>query len=694
MRSHLFDRLSFLSLFFVVVLLPIFFLPFVNVSVEVSKGFLLVIGLVLSVVFWAFARFFDGKIILPKSTLLLSAGGVILAVFMSAIFSKAPGVSLFGTMFDIGSFCFIFSGFLLMFMCSIVFREPKNAKILLFGSILSSMLLLVFQTFHLFYPGFLSLGVLSGKIDNLIGTWNAFAIFSGFVALLSLLVIEFFVTTKTERLILRLLTFLSLFLIAAVNFPFVWILVGISSLIIFVYKVSLSSATDSEENHFPFFSFAVTMVALLFYVSGSFIAVYLPSKLGITNNEVSPSLVSTYMVAKQDFKKNPVLGMGPAKFQDLWAGYKSIGVNATQFWDVPFNSGSGLLPTLVSTNGFVGLIAWVLFFVLFLLNGFKFIFLGIKKDSGWEIMAFFILSLYLFLASFFYAVGSVIFLLALAFAGIFLGLSTFGHPHRELSFSFLNDHKKGFFSLFFLVVIIIISSVLSFKYLERFVSVSYFRKALVAQTLPEAESYINKSLALYVNDIYLRTYAQISLAKITSVIQKNPSSLTDEQKANLQSNLDQAIASSNAAIYYDPTNYLNFQALGSIYQAVSTFGVKDANAKAVEAYGYASALNPLNPGLQLNMAVSSLADGKIKEAKQYANNAINLKPDYVDALVVLSQIAKADGDSVGALSYANQALKLAPEDKDLPKYIDTLKSSATPTPVSVTANKPTPSKKK
>ena len=93
MLSNILDRISFWALFLVVVLLPIFFLPFTKIPVETSKGFLLVFGLVVSIIFWAAARFSDGKITLPKSKVLLSALAIVLVFLISAIFSGAPKMS-------------------------------------------------------------------------------------------------------------------------------------------------------------------------------------------------------------------------------------------------------------------------------------------------------------------------------------------------------------------------------------------------------------------------------------------------------------------------------------------------------------------------------------------------------------------------------------------------------------------------
>lgn len=687
MSSNIFNRLSFLSLSLVVFLLPVFCLPFTSIPTEISKGLLLVLGLLVSIIFWVISRFIDGKIIIPRSWLLISGFGVVLVVFLSALFSgKASEISLFGTMFDIGSFWFIFSSFVLMLLSSIVFRTPKQAKILLLGVTLSSFLVLIFQSLHLFFPDILSLGILSGKTGNILGSWNALGLFAGFSSLMFLLMIEFFPISKMEKIILQVFILLSILLMASVNFPLVWILLGISSLIIFVYKVSITLQRNEEEKeikHFPITSFVVVIISLLFFISGQFIGGFISDRLQISNTEIGPSFSATMSITKGVLTKNPVFGIGPNRFMEAWSMYKPAVINATQFWDVPFNSGSGLLPTLIATTGILGILTWLVFFVLFLIIGVKSVFSSIKSGANWEMLAFFVLSLYLFVSSFFYSSGTVIFLLAFIFSGVFIGLAT-SSSGMEITISFLNDHRKSFFSILLLIFLVIFSVVVSFKYVERFSSISYFNKTLSASTIQTAENSINKTLSLYSNDLYLRTYSQVYLVKLNSITDKGLT-LSEQEKTDLQLSFDQALGGAQMAIEYNPKNYINFRLLGSLYQVFGSLGVKDAYSKAVTAYQGASDLNPMNPGIKLSIAGVLFSDGKIKDAKEFANAALSLKGDYVDALVTLSQIAKSEGNSSEALSYAQTALSIIPGDKNLIQYIDSLNTSTPPT---TTSNKP------
>src|SRR6185369_11592388 len=201
-----------------------------------------------------------------------------------------------------------------------------------------------------------------------------------------------------------------------------------------------------------------------------------------------------------------------------------------------------------------------------------------------------------------------------------------------------DNRRRGFIFIFILIFIMFGSLAAAFKYIERFASVPYFGKALSADNVAGAEASINKALALDVNDLYLRVYAQIYLLKLNSLI-KSGESVSDKEQADLQNTLTEVVNGAQLAVAYNEENYLNFQALCSIYQSLGSFGVKNVYGKAVEAYKTASTLNPNNPGLKLSAAVALFSEGKIDDAKSYANMALTLKPDYVDALVILSRIA-------------------------------------------------------
>ena len=678
MLSNILDRISFWSLFSVIVLLPIFFLPFTKIPIETSKGLLLIIGLAISIIFWTAARFSDGKVVLPKSWLLVSGLGIVLSFLLSAIFSIVPKVSFFGIMFDTGTFYFMLSAVLLMFISSIVLSDKEKAKLVLKGFIISSFVLFIFQILHIFIPKVFSLGILGSGIDNILGSWNAFGILAGLLAVVSLFIFEFFSISKKMKLFFIVLMILSVFFVALVNFSLIWCLLGIFALFIFIYKVSFLSNIKQETNKrvFPVVSFCVIIISLLFFTTGQSIGGLLPNSLGISNLEIRPSLSSTMLIAKDVLAKDPILGAGPNRFTENWDMYKPSVINSTRFWDSSFNFGSGFLPTFIITNGSLGILAFGVFFVFLLIFGFKSFFSLQKKNAlNSDINLFFIISIYLFIASFCYSIGSALFLLAFAFTGIFIGLYCANKTKGEISISLLNDPRKSFFSILLLVIIMIITASAGFKYIQRFASIFYYQKAIYATTIPLAELNINKALTLNSNDFYFRTYSEIYITKLNSIASKRES-VTDEDKAELQKSFDQAISGAQNAITYNSKNYLNFKMLGFVYDTVGPIGVEGAYDNAVEAYKKASELNPLNPGIKINLSRSSFSAGKIKEAKDYAMQSLSLKRDNIDALIILSQISKIEGNNADAISYAQAALSIFPQNKDLAQYVYSLKNTS------------------
>src|SRR6185436_4303161 len=152
-----------------------------------------------------------------------------------------------------------------------------------------------------FLSTILSLGLLGGKTGNVFGSWNALGIFAGFFCLMFLLVIGFFPISRSEKIFLEILILISIFLVAALNFPLVWILLGVSGLIIFVYQTSTTFRSNTEERekkHFPTISFVIVIISLLFFLSGQFIGNVIPNRLEINNTEIGPSFSSTMSVTR------------------------------------------------------------------------------------------------------------------------------------------------------------------------------------------------------------------------------------------------------------------------------------------------------------------------------------------------------------------------------------------------------------
>lgn len=675
MQSNIFDRISFYVLFATIVLLPIFFLPFSGIPVEVSKSLMLVVGLGAVVVLWAIARFFDGRVSIPRSPLLLSGFVIVLVFFAAAMFSPVRQWSLIGIVFDVGSFAFIFACFVLMFLSAMILKEGNRSRAMLWGAVVSFTAVLLFQIARLVFFREASLGVFSSPVDNLFGSWNSLGILAGLLGVVALFMIEFMSIDRRMKWLLGLLLVFSFGFAALVGYSLVFWLLGSFALFIFVFKMLYYvriRQNPEVKAEFPMLPLAVLVVSILFMLSGLPIKSFLPIQFRVANTvEIRPPLSSTFTVAQKTLADSPVFGAGPNRFGEMWAIHKPLSVNAGSLWDVNFDFGWGLLPTFVVTTGVLGIVAWLAFFVLFVIVGMKSVFRSILQGTNYEPAVFFISSFYLFLASFFYPTGIALFLLAFVFAGGFAGLQSMSQGKPEVSLSFLDDPRKSFFVIILLVVLIISTVVAVFKFTERFSSVSYFRQALSAKDITTAETNILKALSLNWNDLYLRTHAQIEMIKLNSEAtgELEPA---DEELKNLQSILDQAINAAVAATVYNHTNHTNFQVLGNVYDLAGYLGVPNAYSRAAESYRAASNLNPGNPGLKLLIARATWATGEKVDAEEYAKEALSVKPNYIAAMLFLAQTSKSEGDNASARSYAERALSFVPGNKEIISFIESL----------------------
>lgn len=690
MLTNILDRISFWSFFVVVALLPIFAIPFVNIPIETSKTLVLVLGVAISFIAWASARFSDGKVILPKSKLISVAFLISLLTLVSSLFSGSLKMSLFGIMFDIGSFWFSFFTSVLLLNAALVINNENKAKLILKGLVAIASLLFVFQILRFFMPNTLSLGILGDKTSNLFGSWNSFGIFAGALAVISLFVLELFNLDKKKKIFLTVLLVVSLFLIASVNFALIWRLLGLFALIVFVYKISIYSFKKNENQNtkkFPTYSFSVIILSLLFFISGQFIGSFLPNTLGLFNVEVNPSFTTTFQVAKNVFKNDVLFGIGPNKFADAWSLYKPSLINGSQFWNTPFSTGVGLIPTLMINSGILVFLSYLVFLVLVLVSGFKNIFSSIKEKYNHTLVLFLLLSIYFFVVSIFYSAGLSLLILAFITLGIFIGLNA-NTNNKYLNINFLDDPRKSFFSILALVVIIITTSGLSFKFMEKFVSVYYYGKTVNATDVASAEKYVRKALLLNQNDLYLRTYSQVYLSKLNELLSKGDD-LTDADKVSLQASIDEAVNGAVLATKYNKDNYLNFEILGFVYKNAASIGIKDASAKAIESYTEASRLNPINPLMKLEIARTYFIDKNLKEARKFALESINMKPDFAQGLLFLAELEKGEGNLNQSISYAEEAFKYFPNDVNLAEYLKQLKGgkSVSETPKENTEDK-------
>ena len=137
---------------------------------------------------------------------------------------------------------------------------------------------------------------------------------------------------------------------------------------------------------------------------------------------------------------------------------------------------------------------------------------------------------------------------------------------------------------------------------------------------------------------------------------------TEAARARFQELLGFAVASGNAAIAANSTDYMNWLALARVYASLVPLKVDGAYESAKPIMENARARNPKSPRLVLESARLEIAYGAKEEGKKLVDEALRLKSNYTDAVFVLAQLEIDAGNVKNAITSLERAAFLSPND--------------------------------
>lgn len=670
------ERFASLLLLGLAFLIPVFFIPAVSFPFQSSKALLLAIVVIVVFAFWLVARLKDGKFVIPNSPILLSLCVVVVLSILSSLFSGSIGASLLGQGFEVGTTINILILAVLAFLIPVFFRSKEQ----IFGSYLaflaSFFLIALFHLLRLvFGPGFLSLGILTDTVSNTIGKWNDLGVFFGAATILSLVTIEFLSLSRLFRGLIYLALIISLFFLAVINFSTVWFTLGVFSLIFLVYLISFGKKEEVEEvgeavaqnRRIPVPSLVVLLISVVFIFAGGRIGNQLSTSLNISQVEARPSWSATFEVAKQTLNEDPLLGSGPNQFSQEWLKWKPAGINNTIFWNTDFSYGVGLIPTFLATNGILGILAWIAFFLLFLYSGFKAILSTLSDQfAQYIVTSSFLVSLFLWIFSIFYIPSQTIFALTFLFTGLFVASLITEKFQNNKTISFIDDPRAGFVSVLILILLLIGSVTLGYTLVEKYTATVLFQKGVISFNtngdIDKAENLIGRAVAMSPQDIYYRFLTELTLIRMNTLLGQDTSTVSaDTVRTEFQSLLGVALDRARQAVALNPKNYENLMTLGRVYESVVPID-QAAYDSARTIYEQAFAQNPHSPAIILTLARLEVAKGDNAKAREEIVRALQEKNNYTEAIFLLSQIEVQEGNIKAAISSVEAASAIAPND--------------------------------
>lgn len=652
------DKLSYWLFLALGFLLPLWFLPF-GFSPETNKAYFTYFILLFVFILWVIGRIRQGRLEFSKNWIFASLLFLIVAYFVSALFSFNANLTLFGIGREGGNWLSIAFFGLAAFLASEVLNRHERAFFWILVLFVSSIVVFVFQALHgvfgfTIYPWGNYFPLLT---SNLIGSWNNFGLFFSLIGLLALYFYEI-----SNYLSFKLLFFIvyaaSLIVLFFVNFSLLWWLFGILLVILGTYIFIFR-----KENFFrPLIGLGVILV-LFFVITPNLASNLSSSIIGVNNIEIRPSYGATFDVFKRTVKENPILGLGPASFLESWLKYKPQAINNTVFWNTRFENGSSFFSTIALNAGFLGLLAVLGFILAYLYSGFRFIrSIEIRQDYLIPLISFFA-SFYFFVLMALYYPNFFNLIFGFIFLGIFIGNASESDFFPKFEITLFQTSGLGFVASLILIFFLLLSISGVYFLAQNYIGSLYFARGLnlfnLAGDLNGAKLNIGKALSLDREPQYLRSLVQINLIELNNFLGRTD--FTPEQfRQNLQVVLSEAIQNASDARGLNPNDSLNWLTLGQVYESLTPLKISQAAESARQIYQEAGRIFPTNPEIPFSLARLEMQSDNLEEARKYLDQSILLKPDYSSAHFLYAQLESMAGNIKQAILRAESAAFISP----------------------------------
>jgi tetratricopeptide (TPR) repeat protein len=671
-------------------LLPLFFIPVVFAPFGYTKTLLIIIGVLISCIFFSLSVLRSGAIKISAPWALVAFWGVAIVTSVSALLS--------GDMYDsfIGESIGVHTGLFMLLLAvvmsiSSVMGQTKASIVRLYILLTGSAIVLgIFQLLRIvFGVDFLTLGIFTSLSGTPFGGWNDLGLFFGLTILLSLVALEQLPLTKWGKILFSVVVGASLLMLAVINFFAIWIVLALVSLVQLMYTLTKERFAEQtlppqDKEDVSIYSVtlstAVFIFSLIFIIGGASVGAFVSEMTNISYVEVRPSFEATIDIGRQVYQENAFVGIGPNKFIDAWRLYKDTSINQTVYWATDFASGSGFITTQFVTGGIFSILAWIVFFGFFLAAGFRMLFKAVLVDRFWYFIgtSSFVAALYLWGMSFIYNPGPVILILIAMFTSIMFVAHGTLLSSSGRQFTIASNRRAGFILVGAVMIVIVGSSSALFYVGRHYASVYAFSGAVSgldgSTSIEEVEQTIALSYEVTSNDLYARQLANYQLMIMNNLLSLQEP--TTEQQQAFQNAAAKGVNAARLAVDADPTDALNWSTLGGIYSMLAAAGVEGAKDRASEALTTAGQYDPVNPSYSLLEAQLFSRTGDIEGARVAAMAAVQLKQNYTDALFFLTQLDIADGKVKDAIETTQAIISLEPNNPARYYQLGVLYSSA------------------
>lgn len=685
----MFQKIVKFCIYALVFLTPLFWLPFSAEAFDFNKVYLLFFLTSVGIIGWIGEMIFEEKRLSFRRTPLdFVVLGFAVALGLSTIFSVDKPSSLLGSY---GRFwpsllgTFSLCGFYFLLSNHISFAKPqKEERSALQGTrllkvFLTSSFLVVVTAYLSIFGLFAKLGQVFTALptamkfqgfNTMSGSLEALSIFLAFIIVLVVTAVAFrkriaaMFASKKGTFCLYLLLFTSLLLLLIIGFRTAWLVLALSLVLFLV--IAFWKRIFRQEVHRLDLPIVLLLIALIFIFTNPLRGFF--GQIGVLNNlpaEIFPSQRLSWQVNWQGFKSNLVVGSGPSTFDYLFNKFKprTFLQNPGILWRLRLDRPGSHIAETLGTGGVLGTLSYLaLLGMFFLLFYFFLAHLKTKTKSAGEeapalseekFIAIPLLSavLALLLGQVFYYQNAT-----LAFSFWFclaLGVLALSPEGKRKEFAFEDFPEVGLvLSIFFWVVLI--AFVFSYFNLGKYYLADvYYRN--YAQDPAERTQDLERAVRLAdLRSTYHIVLAQDYLGRFNQeIVKTEPSPQVAANMAAL------ALQEAKRATEVSPNKVASQETLSVVYRDIQVVA-QGAFEWSLKAFEEALKLEPKNPALLTELG-KLVAVKEPERAKQFFQEAVNLKSDYFDAHLQLALLAESQGNNEEAKTILENAVSLNPQ---------------------------------
>ena len=641
------------SVYLLLFLAPIFFLPFTPEVLEFPKQYLMYAMVGIGFIAWLLRGFFERKIEIRRTPADIALTMLWAVVLASSIFSKDRTVSFFGS-YDNLSFGFIPLTFYLLLYFLIVqyFRSRVEFSRLVWVFALGAALSAAYFWLkivgiigaHPLLPAWNTVASANGQF----GIMLAFPLAAGFLGLIS-------AASRRAQIGFGVISAIAFVTMLAIGHTAVLIMGALALACVVVL------ATGDRAHERPAVV-SVMLTALLIFVLFAIFKGLRFFALAALPAEVSLASLTSWKIAWgtiMDGIGRALIGSGPSTFTHAFSAFRPESFNLNLLWSLRFSAPFSEISGLLATIGILGLFPFV-FLIAIVGSGVLKQRRALEDDRGKGnadavkhlSVLWFITVITLFAAPF----GTVFWIaffamLAVVMAGSGLIKSAAGLKTWRLDYAGTPHAISASFGTLVLLVAFLILTV----YLGRFYAgEAAFARGLNQGARREYDSAADTvARAARLNSERTRYYLALTRLQFQSAAEESRKEKPDADKVGAR--VVGAVQTARRATELAPASATAWEQLGTMYAQVAGLA-PEARQWAIDAFSRAIELEPSNPVLYLWRGQLQNAMQKPEEARRDLARAIELKPNYLEAHIVMAAAMEAAGDRDGAVEVLEQAL--------------------------------------